>query len=269
MSISIVDTHAHLDASEYDADLAGVIDRAHEAGVDTIAAVGMGLKSCRQSIAIAENNPGIVVVAGFHPHQADSVTRDDITALAELARHEKVVAIGEIGLDFHRNYSAHDRQYESLRWQMELVTETGLPMVVHCRDAHEEMLAVLREWKAGQVNSSQSTGIIHCFAGDTDTARQYLELGFHLSLGAYIGYPSSRYAHDTIRYIPSDRLLVETDCPFFAPQRIRGKRCEPAHVRDTVVELARIRGESVETVARDTTQNAQRLFGIAKGMPSH
>ncbi len=263
MSVSMMDTHAHLDASEFENDLADVINRAHEAGVDMIATVGMGLKSCRQSITIAENNPGIVVIAGFHPHQADSVTRDDIKALAELVRHEKVVAIGEIGLDFHRNYSAQDKQYQSLRWQLELVTETGLPVVVHCRDAHEEMLKVLREWKAAQGNASrQSTGIIHCFSGDTDTANQYLELGFHLSLAAYIGYPSSRYAHDTIRAIPSDRLLVETDCPFFAPQRIRGKRCEPAHVRDTVAELATIRGVPFETIARQTMENARAVYRL-------
>jgi len=268
--VSIVDSHAHLTASEFDEDLADVIARARDAGVGTIVTVGTELESVREAIALAEQHPGILVVAGFHPHGADSVSREGITALGELAQHTKVVAIGEIGLDFHRDYSPRERQREVLRWQLALTAELGLPIVVHCREAHEEMLPILREWTRNLGASLTSpSGIIHCFVGDTETARKYLELGFYLSLAAYIGYPSSRYAHDTIRTIPSDRLLVETDCPFFAPQRIRGKRCEPAHVRDTVVELARIRGVTLETVARETTQNAQRLFGIAKGMPSH
>ncbi len=268
--MSIVDTHAHLDAAEFDTDRAAMIDRARDAGVGTIVTVGMGLESCRQSIALAEKDPGILVVAGFHPHQADSVTREDVTALAGLAQHPKVVAIGEIGLDFHRNYSAPDRQYEALRWQLELVTELDLPMVIHCRDAHKEMLDTLREWRANLGASLTSPpGIIHCFMGDTETAQQYLELGFYLSLGAYIGYPASRYAHDTIRSIPSDRLLVETDCPYLAPQNLRSKRNEPAYVVETIAELARIRGESVEKVARDTTQNAQRLFGVGEELSSH
>lgn len=264
-----MDTHAHLDASEFDTDRAEVIARARDAGVSTIVTVGMGLESCRQSIALAEKEPGILVVAGFHPHQADSVTRDDINALAGLAQHPKVVAIGEIGLDFHRDYSPREKQREILHWQLVLAMELGLPIVVHCREAHEEMLPILHDWTQNRGASLTSPpGIIHCFSGDTETAQQYLKLGFYLSLAAYIGYPSSRYAHDTIRAIPSDRLLVETDCPFFAPQRIRGKRCEPAYVRDTVVELASIRGESVEKVARDTTQNAQRLFGAGEGLSS-
>ncbi|HUV44276.1 MAG TPA: TatD family hydrolase [Dehalococcoidales bacterium] len=268
--VSIVDSHAHLTASEFDEDRADVIARARDAGVGTIVTVGTELESSRAAIALAEQHPGILVVAGFHPHGADSVSREDITALGELAQHPKVVAIGEIGLDFHRDYSSRERQREVLRWQLTLVAELDLPIVVHCREAHEEMLPILREWTRNLGASLTSPpGIIHCFVGDTETARKYLDMGFYLSLAAYIGYPSSRYAHDTIRAIPSDRLLVETDCPFFAPQRIRGKRCEPAYVRDTVVELARIRGESVEKVARDTTQNAQRLFGAGKGLSSH
>jgi len=261
--VSIVDSHAHLDATEFDTDRAAVIDRARDAGVGTIVTVGMGLESCRQSIALAEKDPGILVVAGFHPHQADSVTREDVAVLAGLAQHPKVVAIGETGLDFHRNYSAPDRQYEVLRWQLTLATELDLPIVVHCRDAHREMLDTLREWRANPGASLASPpGIIHCFVGDTETAQLYLDMGFYLSLAAYIGYPSSKYAHDTIRAIPSNRLLVETDCPFFAPQRIRGKRCEPAHVRDTVVELARIRGVTFKTIARETTENTRTVFRL-------
>jgi len=256
---TIVDSHAHLTASEFDADRADVIARACEAGVTTIVTVGTGLESGREAIALAEQHPGVLAVTGFHPHVAGSVTRADIAALGEMTRHPKVLAIGEIGLDFHRDYAPRDRQHDVLRWQLDLITETGLPVVIHCREAHEEMLDILHDWTA-RVGASHPVGVIHCFVGDTDLARRYIEMGFYLSLAAYIGYPSSRYARDTIRSIPLDRLLVETDCPYFPPQRIRGKRCEPAYVRETVAELASIRGEPFGTVAQATTENARRVF---------
>ena len=261
--IAIVDTHAHLTGSEYDEDRAEVIARAHEAGVGTVITVGTEMKSIRESIALAEQYPGVLAIVGFHPHVADSVSRADIATLAELARHPRVVAIGEIGLDFHRDYSPRDRQRETLDWQLALAAEVGLPVVIHCRDAHEEMQAVLKKWTADLGASlTPPPGVIHCFVGDTDLARAYVEMGFYLSLAAYIGYPSSRDAHDTIRAIPSDRLLVETDCPFFPPQRIRGKRCEPAHTRETAADLAGIRGVPFETVARETTENAGAVFRL-------
>jgi len=261
--ITIVDTHAHLTGSEYDEDRAEVIHRAHEAGVGTIITVGTEMESTRESIALAEQYSGVRAIVGFHPHVADSVTRADIATLAEHARHPRVVAIGEIGLDFHRDYSSRDKQRDALDWQLSLAAELGLPVVVHCRDAHEEMVPVLGEWTANLGASvTPSPGVIHCFVGDTELAGRYIEMGFYLSLAAYIGYPSSRDAYDTIRDIPSDRLLVETDCPYFAPQRIRGERSEPAYVRDTAMELAGIRGVPFETVARETTENARTVFRL-------
>ena len=260
--ITVVDTHAHLTGSEYDEDRAEVIDRAHESGVGTIVTVGTETESIRESIALAEQYHGVLAIIGFHPHVADAVSKADVAALAGLAGHPGVVAIGEIGLDFHRDYSPRDRQRETLDWQLALAAELGLPVVIHCRDAHEEMLSVLRKGTAGLGTSGRAVGVIHCFVGDTDLARRYIEMGFYLSLAAYIGYPSSRDAHDTICDIPSDRLLVETDCPYFAPQRIRGKRSEPAHVRETAVELAGIRGVPFETIARETTENARAVFRL-------
>jgi len=257
----IVDSHAHLTSREFDPDRAEVIARAREADVTNIVTIGTGLESGREATTLAEADPGILAVVGFHPHSADSVTREDVAALRELARHPRVVAVGEIGLDFYREYSSRDGQHQVLVWQLDLAAGLGLPVVIHCREAHQEMLPVLQQWSTGLDTAVRSPGIIHCFMGDTETARQYLDMGFYLSLAAYIGYPSSRYAHGTIRSIPPDRLLVETDCPYLAPQSRRGKRNEPAYVRETVARLADIRGVPFADVVRQTTENAGRVFG--------
>ncbi len=256
----LVDTHAHLDAGEFDADRDEVITRARDASVSTIITVGTGVESGHRSTELAEQYQGILAVIGIHPHAASTATEADITAIARLAKHPKVVAIGEIGLDFYRNYSPRDSQFRTLKWQLDLAARLGLPVVIHCRQAHEEMLNVLRDWTARH-KERQSPGVIHCFQGDTRTTRQYLEMGFYLSLGGYITYPANSNAHDVIRSIPADRLIVETDCPYLAPQHYRGRRNEPAYVRYTAEELARIRGVPFETIAQETTENARRLFG--------
>ncbi len=262
-----MDTHAHLDADTFDNDRAEVIARAREAGVSTIISAGTDLESSKKAIALAEKHPEVLAAAGFHPHGAGTVKEADIASLAEIANHPRVVAIGEAGLDYYRNYSPREAQVQVLKWQLELAVKLDLPIVVHCREAEKDLLALLRDWtKRYQERQGQGRGVIHCFMGDSDAARQYLEMGFYLSLGAYIGYPASAYAHDVIRSIPQDRLMVETDCPFLAPQKYRGRRNEPAYVPLTVEVLAKIRGAPLETVARETTQNAQRLFGKSKGM---
>ena len=254
-----MDTHAHLDADAFDDDRAEVIARAREAGVSTIISAGTDLESSKKAIALAEKHPEVLATVGFHPHGAGTVKEADIASLAEIANHPRVVAIGEAGLDFYRNYSPREAQLQVLKWQLELAMKLDLPIVIHCREAEKDLLALLREWTK-RYQERQGRGVIHCFMGDSDAAQQYLEMGFYLSLGAYIGYPASAYAHDVIRDIPQDRLMVETDCPFLAPQKYRGQRNEPAYVPLTVEVLAEIRGVPLETVARETTENAQRLF---------
>jgi len=257
---SLTDTHTHLDAAEFKADRDEVITRARDIDVGTIITVGTGIKSGRCAIELAEQYQDILVAVGIHPHAASTATEADITDLARLTEHPKVVAIGEIGLDFYRNYSPRDNQFRTLQWQLDLAVQLDLPVVIHCRQAHDEMLNVLHDWTSQHAERS-SPGVIHCFMGNTDTTRQYLEMGFYLSLGGYITYPVNRDAHDTIRSIPADRLMVETDCPYLAPQQYRGRRNEPAYVRYTAEELARIRGVPFETLAQETTENARRLFG--------
>ncbi len=258
--ITLVDTHAHLVGDEFDADRGEVISRAHDAGVAIIIIVGTGVESGRRSIELAEKYQDILVAVGIHPHQASTATEADIDSIGRLAEYPGVVAIGEIGLDFYRDYSPRDRQLQVFQQQLDLTARLDLPVVIHCRQAHEEMLAILHDWTARHPER-QSPGVIHCFMGDSETARQYLEMGFYLSLGGYITYPVNRDAHDVIRNIPADRLMVETDCPFLAPQRYRGQRNEPAYVRYTAEELAGIRDVPLETLARETTENARRLFG--------
>jgi TatD DNase family protein len=259
-SIVLVDTHAHLDADEFDADRDEVIIRAHDAGVTTIITVSTGVESGQRSIELAEKYPGILAAVGIHPHAASTATEADIDSIARMAEHEKVVAIGEIGLDFYRDYSPRDSQLRVLQQQLDLAAQLDIPVIIHCRQAHEEMLAILYDWTT-RYPERPSPGVIHCFMGNGETAQQYLEMGFYLSLGGYITYPVNRDAHDVIRSIPADRLMVETDCPFLTPQLHRSQRNEPAYVRYTAEELTKIRNVPLETLAVDTTSNARRLFG--------
>lgn len=257
----MVDTHAHLDMHQFNRDRAQVIARAQDAGVSTIITVGVNLESSKKAVDLAEKYPGVLAAAGCHPHEATTVQKADIDKIGEIAKHPRVVAIGEAGLDFYRNYSPRGAQLQVLEWQLELAVKLHLPIIIHCRQAEKEMLNLLRDWtKWYKDPHRQRRGVIHCFSGDTQTAQQYLDMGFYLSLGAYIGYPNTGNAHNVIRSIPQDRLLVETDCPYLSPQSYRGKRNEPSYLPLTVEVLANIRGVSFETVARETTQNAHRLF---------
>jgi len=203
----------------------------------------------------------VVATAGVHPHDAHPLSDEEIDILEELAHHPEVVAIGEIGLDFYRDYSPREDQLVALKQQLALASRVLKPVVIHCRQAEEAMMPLLSEWTAGtEPPPDGRRGVIHCFMADADALRQYLAMGFMVSLGAYVTYPGPVLAHDVIREIPSERLLVETDCPFLAPQRLRGRRNEPALVADTVAALAEIRGVLFEDVTAVTTRNARRFF---------
>lgn len=261
---SIVDTHAHLDMSAFDNDRAQVITRASKAGVSAIITVGTNLESSKKAIELADNYPEIFATVGFHPHYTATVDMADIAGLREIANHPRVVAIGEIGLDFYRNYSPKESQLQALKWQLDLAVELELPVIIHCRRAEKNMLDLLRVWTSCPERSHrQRQGVIHCFSSDSDTAKQYLDMGFYLSIGAYIGYPASTNTHNVIRGIPENRLLVETDCPFLPPQSYRGKRNEPAYIPITIQALAQIREKSTDDVANTTTQNACCLFRLS------
>jgi TatD DNase family protein len=263
LDIEIIDTHAHLDMPEFDPDRAEVINRATDAGVATIITVGINLESDRRAVQLAEKYPGVQAALGFHPQDSKGVKKEDIDSLAEMARHPRVRAIGEIGLDFYRHYSSREEQVQVLCWQLELAKKLALPVIIHCRQAQEEILPVLRNWSdAYRPPDGKARGVLHCFNVGFEIAEQYLDMGFFISLGAYIGYPSSAKLRETIKSIPSDRLVIETDCPFLPPQKYRGKRNEPSYTLITAGVLAEIKKVSLEEIARQTTQNAILLFNL-------
>ncbi len=258
----IIDTHAHLDMSVYDEDRDDMLMRAAAAGVVNIITVGTDLESSKRAAALAEKYPSVYAAVGIHPHDVTAITMNDIDALAEIGMSPRVVAVGETGLDFYRDISPHDRQVISFVWHLDMADNMGLPIIIHCRDAANEMVELLRNRLAERRGTGQYRGVIHCFNGDAATLQAYLDMGFHISLGGYIGYPKSTALREVIKGIPKDRLLVETDCPFLPPQDYRGKRNEPSYLRLTAKKLAEIRKVTYEDLAKVTTENARRLFGI-------
>jgi TatD DNase family protein len=255
----LIDTHAHLDMPEFKADLPQVIERAHEAGVATIMTVGIDAASCRKAIEIAETYPGVFAILGVHPHDAAQVGEGDLDRLTVLARHEKVKAWGEIGLDFFRNLSPPAIQQEVFRRQITIAKELKLPLVIHSRAATQETIACLREEGAGEVG-----GVIHCFSGDAKAARHYLEMGFVISIPGVITFNKAQGLREVVKGLPADVLMLETDAPFLAPVPHRGKRNEPAYVRLVAEAIAGIRKQDLSELAAQTTRNACRVFNLDK-----
>lgn len=256
---SLIDTHAHLDGSQFDQDREETIARAHDSGISQILTVGCDLESSAASIELAESHNHIYAAVGIHPHDALQCDDAAIDQLRKMQKHPKVVAIGEIGLDFFRDRSPRDKQREAFRMQIALAKEVGKPIIVHDRDAHDEVMQILREEDAASIG-----GVLHCFSGDLEMARACTEFGFYLSFPGTITYPKNEAARDIVKAIPVDRMLVETDCPYLSPQKFRGKRNEPAYVRYTAEKIAEIKGLTIEDVARVTSRNAFDLFGIGE-----
>ncbi|BCR05137.1 radical SAM protein [Desulfuromonas versatilis] len=256
----LIDTHAHLDHDQFDSDREAVIARAAAAGISHMLSVGCDLESSRRAIELARRYPNIYATVGIHPHDALQADEHGIAQLREmLGSSSKVVAVGEIGLDFYRDRAPRDIQRQAFRRQLALAREVGLPVVIHDRDAHDEVLQILREERIGEIG-----GVMHCFSGDLQMARACIELGLYLSFPGTITYPKNQAAREVVRAIPIDHMLVETDCPYLAPQIFRGKRNEPAHVRHTAEMVAEIKGLSLEDVSRITSLNSFNLFGMGE-----
>ncbi len=255
----LVDSHAHLDGGQFAGDREATIRRALENGVSHILTVGCDLLSSHASVALAKQYDCVYASVGVHPHDAPQIDAAAIATLRALLKEPKVVALGEIGLDFYRDRAPRDVQRQAFRWQIRLAKEIGKPIIVHDRDAHDEVLQILSEEGAAEVG-----GVLHCFSGDLAMARKCLELGFYLSFPGTITYPKNDEAREVVRGIPIDRMLVETDCPYLAPLPLRGKRNEPAFVRHTAEKIAEIKGLSIEDVARVTSRNCFDLFGIGQ-----
>jgi TatD DNase family protein len=256
-SLMLVDSHAHLDLPEFEKDLPRVIQRAQEAGVTTILTVGIEPVSCTRTLEIAEAYPHIFAIVGIHPHNAAEVGEKELVDLQNLARHSKVKAWGEIGLDFYRNLSPPAIQNERFRQQIQISKELGLPLVIHSRSATQETISILEEERAGEQG-----GVIHCFSGDEKTAQKYLDMGFVISIPGVITFHKAQGLREVVKGLPPEGFIIETDAPFLAPVPYRGKRNEPAFVRFTAETIAQIRRQDMAEVAAITTANARRVFNI-------
>jgi TatD DNase family protein len=255
-ALELFDTHAHLHFADFDADRAEVLRRAHAAGVTRMVTIGTELPTSRAAIAVAEATPGVWATVGVHPHDAAEVDAAALAEIESLAGGPRVVAIGEIGLDFFRDLSPRDAQQRVFRHFVRVARRVRKPVVVHCRDAHAEVLGILSDERVAEVG-----GVMHCFSGDVDIARRCLDLGLMISLAGPVTYPNARALPEVARFVPRDRLVIETDCPFLPPQGHRGKRNEPALMALTAARVAELRGEPVAELARQTSDNARRLFG--------
>ena len=253
----LIDTHTHLDDARYNDDRDATIARAQEVGVTTFITIGCDLTTSRAAVALAGRLPFVYASVGVHPHEVKHIADDWYDELQRLAQHEKVVAYGEIGLDYHYNHSPPKLQRERFREQICLARDLALPIIIHTREAQEDTIAILREERAGEIG-----GVFHCFSGDAWLAKDALDLGFLLSFSGVITFQNASMLRDIVKTVPMDRILIETDCPYLTPVPYRGKRNEPAHVRFVSQKIAEIKAVPVERVEAETTRNAERLFKI-------
>lgn len=260
----LVDSHAHIGARAFNKDRNEVVERARKAGVAAIVDVGSDLESSETAIALTQQYEEVYAVVGFHPHNAAGMANGDVDKLAGLAAEPKVVAIGEIGLDFYRNLSPQDDQVDALERQLALAEELGLPVVIHSRNAHEEVLGILTRW-AGRSRLDRPLGVLHCFSGDTSLAEKYVDMGFFISIAGPVTYRNS-HAPEIARNVPLEKLVIETDCPYLAPEPYRGKRNEPSYVSLVADRIGQIRGMPREAVAEQTVENALRLFRLPRSL---
>jgi TatD DNase family protein len=260
--VRLIDSHTHLDDAQYNEDRAAVIERARAAGVERVLAIGTGSgpPDLEAALRLAGEYPFVLATAGVHPHDSAKATEATFERLRTLAAHPKVVALGEIGLDYHYDFSPRDVQRAVFSRQLAIAAEAGLPVVIHTREAWADTLEILRrEW--------HGEGIVHCFTGDAAQARQALDAGFHLAFGGVLTFPKAESVREAARLTPADRLLIETDCPYLAPVPHRGKRNEPAFVAETARRLAEVRGQAVEEIAALTARNFERLC-LRDGAPN-
>ena len=261
----LVDSHCHLQDKKFKADREEVIRRAEEAGVTAMVCIGYDMDSSRQAIDTANSHESIYAAIGVHPHDARTLRPKDLDELANMADSAKVVAIGEIGLDYYRDLSPRDVQERAFRRQLELARSLSVPVVIHSRNADEETYAIIEEYERQALPGwpkDRPLGVMHCFAGDLPLALRYIELGFLISIPAACTYPNSDRTRAVACGIPLRWMAVETDAPYIPPQSRRGLRNEPAYLRETVQCIAEIRGARYEEIAEGTAMAAAWLFGL-------
>lgn len=255
--IELFDSHCHVDDEKFDADRDEVLRRMAERGVTRYAVIGSDMASSRHAADYAAHHSGCFAAVGIHPHEAKGYREGDLDTLAAWSKEEKVVAIGEIGLDYYYDLSPRETQKEVCLRQMELAYNLHLPVVYHVRDAHQDMLDLMKARK-GRL----SGGIIHCFSGSWEIAREYLKLGFFISFAGPVTFKKAPKLQEAAVNVPFDRLLIETDSPYLAPEPVRGRRNEPDNVFHVAEKIAALRGVSLELLAEQTTRNAMSVYGI-------
>ena len=253
----LFDTHAHLDDKQFARDRAEVIQRAREGGVELIVNVGYNLASAKRTLALVEEYDFIYGSVGLHPHDAKDGDDRTLTELKRMAQHPKIVAIGEMGLDYYWDHSPHEVQKEVFRKQIALARELKLPIIIHDRDAHQDVLNIVKEEGAKEVG-----GIFHCYSGSWPMAREVMKLGFYISLAGPVTFHNAQKSKEVAKEVPLDYLLIETDCPYLAPVPFRGKRNEPLYVGKVAEMIAEIKGLPLEKVVEVTKENGKRVFGI-------
>ena len=251
----LFDTHAHMNDPAFDADREEMILGLKDKGTELVMNVGCCLNSSKDCIALAEKYPFVYASVGSHPDSADEVNEAAIEAYRQMAKHEKVLAIGEIGLDYYYETIPREIQQKAFRMQMELAKELDMPVIVHERDAHQDGLMIVKEFPG-------VTGVFHCYSGSAEMARQLVNMGWYIGFTGVLTFKNARKAVETASSIPLDRIVLETDCPFMAPEPFRGKRCDPSYLYRMAEKLSEIRGISVEEVHAVTTENAKRLYRL-------
>ncbi len=256
----LIDTHTHLDDSRYDDDRDAMMARAREAGVGMFITIGCDLTTSRSAAALADRFPFVYASVGVHPHEVKHIEDNWYDEFRRLAGNDRVVAYGEIGLDYHYNHSSPKEQRERFREQIQLARELKLPVIIHTREAQEDTITILKEEKASEIG-----GVLHCFSGDGWLAKEALDLGFYLSFSGILTFQNATALREIARHTPLDRVLIETDCPYLSPVPYRGKRNEPANVTLVAQQLASLHApsRSLEHISELTSDNAKQLFKIA------
>lgn len=253
--MNIFDSHAHYDSKQFKDDLDDVMQSLGGAGVKKVMNVAADMKSCRTSIELAEKYAFVYCSVGVHPHDATEINPQSLAEIEALSKHNKVKAIGEIGLDYYYDYSPRDIQQIAFKQQLELAKDIVLPVIIHSRDAVEDTMNIL--------NYYQPKGIVHCFSGSAETAKQVLKLGMYIGITGVVTFKNARKLHEVIEVTPMDKMLIETDCPYMAPEPFRGKRCDSTMLVQVIEKIADLKRLTPQEVADITYRNACEIYGIA------
>jgi TatD DNase family protein len=258
----LIDSHAHLDDKRFDADRVMLINSLKENGVGLVLNIGADIKTSRASVDLAKKYDNIYAVVGVHPHSAKDLEGSDLSELRALAQEDKVVAIGEIGLDYYYDNSPRDIQKKWFKKQIELAQELDMPVVIHSREATQDTFDILQEAS----EKKKLKGILHSYAGSYEMALEYIKLGFYIALGGPVTFKNSRVSREVAAQIPLDKLLIETDSPYLTPEPYRGKRNEPMYVKYAAEKIAEVRGVTFEEIAKATTENLLRLLDLEEAV---